>query len=58
MAKTQIGQKPKLNVYTMMLVISFVTITVGCVVLLLELRRWGDGPRYWDTREVQVKEGG
>ena len=62
MAKTTIGQKPRLNVYTMMLVISFVAITVGCAMLHLELKKWGDPgssglQRWWDTSNVQVKQG-
>ena len=48
MAKATIGQKPRLNVYTMMLVISFVAITFGSVMLLLELKRCGEGYRWWD----------
>jgi len=56
-AKATIGQKPRLNVYTMMLVISFVAITFGSVMLLLELKRWGEGYRWWDTSGVQVKQG-
>ena len=63
MAKTTIGQKPRLNVYTMMLVISFVAITVGCGVLHNELKKWSDPgsnswlQRWWDTSNVQVKQG-
>jgi hypothetical protein len=62
-AKTTIGQKPRLNVYTMMLVISFVAITVGCAVLHHELKKWSDPgssswmQRWWDTSNVQVKQG-
>jgi hypothetical protein len=56
-AKSRIGQKPRLNVYTMMLVIAFVALTVGSVVLLLEIRKWGEDSRPWDTGGVQVKSG-
>ena len=62
MAKTTIGQKPRLNVYTMMLVISFVAITVGCAVLHNELKKWSEPgsnswlQRWWDTSNVQVKQ--
>ena len=55
MAKARIGQKPRLNVYAMMLVIAFVSLTVGSVVLLLEIRKWGDDSRPWDTSKLQVK---
>ena len=36
-----------LNVYTMMLVIAFICITVACVLLWQELKKWGDGPVWW-----------
>lgn len=41
-------QKQKTNVYTVMLIISFVCILTAIVLLVLELRRWGTSP-YWDT---------
>ncbi|MCP3693790.1 MAG: hypothetical protein GY917_16425 [Planctomycetaceae bacterium] len=40
-------QKMPLNVYTMMLVIAFMCITVACVLLWQELKQWGDGPVWW-----------
>ena len=47
-------QKQKLNVYTVMLVISFVALTTGCVFLYLELHRYGKPLEWWDTRSVQA----
>ena len=44
-------QKQKLSIYTMMLLISFLAITTACLLLYLELRRWGDYP-WWSTEEV------
>lgn len=55
MAKAAVGQKPRLNVYTMMLVIAFLSLTIGSVVLLLEIRKWGESTRPWDTSGAQVK---
>jgi hypothetical protein len=46
-------QKQKLNVYTMMLVIAFLAITTACLLLYLELRRWGSYP-WWQTRGVMT----
>ena len=47
-------QKQKTNVYTVMLFISFVAIVVACILLLMELRKWGDYP-WWETREAIPK---
>ena len=41
-------QKQKLNVYTMMLVISFFCLVTACVLLFQELNRWGSYP-WWNT---------
>lgn len=34
-------QRPPVNVYTAMLVLSFIAIAVGCIVLALDLARYG-----------------
>ena len=39
-------QKRQLNVYTVMLIIAFFAITTACLLLYLELRRWGSFP-WW-----------
>ena len=46
---TPIEQKPKANIYTMMLVLSMCAIIVACVVLWLELKAYGDYP-WWETK--------
>lgn len=46
-----IEQKPRANVYTMMLVVSLCAIIVACVVLWLELKSYGDFP-WWDTKGI------
>jgi hypothetical protein len=38
-----------LSVYTMLLVIAFMCITVACVLLWQELKKWGTGPDWWNT---------
>ena len=38
-----------LSVYTMMLVIAFMCITVACVLLWQELKKWGPGPDWWNA---------
>jgi hypothetical protein len=43
-------QKQKTNVYTVMLIVSFVCIVTACVLLWLELQRWGSHP-WWNTNE-------
>jgi len=42
------AQKQKTNVYTVMLIISFLCIVTACVLLYLELRQWGSYP-WWNT---------
>lgn len=39
-------QKQPFNVYTVMLIIAFCAITLACLLLYLELRRWGSFP-WW-----------
>jgi hypothetical protein len=44
-------QKQRMNVYTMMLIISFICIVTACVLLYMELKRWGNYP-WWSTSEA------
>ncbi len=46
--------KQSLNVYTVMLLVSFIALLIGAIMLLVELRRWGDFPSEtpWDTSSV------
>ena len=44
------AQKQKTNVYTVMLIISFICIVTACVLLYLELTRWGSYP-WWKTSQ-------
>lgn len=39
-------QKQPLNVYTVMLIVAFCAISLACLLLYLELRRWGSFP-WW-----------
>ena len=39
-------QKQQLNVYTVMLIVAFFAISIACLLLYLELRRWGSFP-WW-----------
>ncbi len=41
-------QKPRSNVYTMMLILSFAAIVTACVVLYLHLDRYGTYP-WWEV---------
>ncbi len=41
-------QKQQLSVYTMMLIVSFLAISIACLLLYLELKRWGSFP-WWNT---------
>lgn len=43
-------QKQKTNIYTMMLIISFICIVVACILLFWEVTLWGDYP-WWRTDE-------
>ena len=44
----QVVQKQQLNVYTVMLMVAFCAICIACLLLYLELRRWGSFP-WWKT---------
>ena len=41
-------QKPGTNVYTVMLILSFCAIVIACILLYMELNRFGSYP-WWDT---------
>jgi hypothetical protein len=43
-------QKQSTNVYTVMLIISFICIVTACILLYVELTRWGSYP-WWKTSE-------
>ena len=51
LASTPVEQKPRANIYTMMLVMSMCAIIVACIVLWLELKSYGDYP-WWETKGV------
>jgi hypothetical protein len=51
LASTPVEQKPRANIYTMMLVLSLCAIIVACIVLWLELKSYGDFP-WWETKGV------
>ncbi|QDU78245.1 hypothetical protein Pan97_53290 [Bremerella volcania] len=42
------GRKSNLNVYTMMLILSFIALTTGAILLFMELQRYGTWPQ-WNT---------
>jgi len=44
-------QKQRTNVYTVMLIVSFFCIVTACVLLWLEVNRWGSYP-WWNTNEA------
>lgn len=44
------GEKPKSDIYTMMLIIALIAISVGCLLLALELQSYGSIFSAWKTR--------
>jgi hypothetical protein len=42
------AQKQSTNVYTVMLIVSFICIVTACILLYAELRRWGSYP-WWNV---------
>ena len=42
-------EKPGLNIYTVMLIISLVSVSLSCLLLYLELSQYGSFP-WWDAR--------
>ena len=41
-------QKQQVNIYAVMLIIAFLSISLGCLLLYMELTRWGSFP-WWNT---------
>jgi hypothetical protein len=50
-AKDAIEEKPRFDIYTMMLIIAFLAITVACFLLWFELKAYGPFPQ-WKTEGV------
>ena len=50
-----VAQKPRSNVYTVMLFLSLIAIITACILLWLELNRFGSWPP-WKTTGVGVVE--
>jgi hypothetical protein len=46
-------EKPKANIYTVLLVLSFVAIVIGCLCLMGELAQYGPG-KPWVTTSAKV----
>lgn len=42
------SRKQETNIYTVMLIVSFLCIVTACLLLYFELRRWGSFP-WWNT---------
>ena len=48
-----IEQKQRSNIYTMMLILSFLGICVACVLLWMELQEYGAFP-WWKTSNIPI----
>ena len=48
-----IEQKQRNNIYTMMLILAFISVTVACVLLWMELQEYGSFP-WWKTSGITV----
>ena len=51
LASGRVEQKPRANVYTMMLILSFVAVCIACVLLWLELQAYAPYP-WWETKQA------
>ncbi len=47
--QSAVVQKQQLNVYTVMLIVAFCAILIACLLLYLELQRWGSFP-WWKAQ--------
>jgi uncharacterized membrane protein affecting hemolysin expression len=43
-------EKPKTNIYTMLLIISLIAISLACLLLFLEMQSYGPFLSSWKTR--------
>jgi hypothetical protein len=51
LARDGIEEKPRFDIYTMMLILAFLAITVACFLLWFELQAYGPFPQ-WKTEGV------
>jgi hypothetical protein len=45
------GRKQSLNIYTTMLLLSFIALTIGAILMFMELQRYGNWPQ-WKTSQI------
>ena len=51
LASGRVERKPNANIYTMMLILSFIAICVACTLLWMELQVYAPYP-WWETKQV------
>ena len=51
LASGRVEQKPRANIYTMMLILSLVAVCVACVLLWRELQAYAPYP-WWETKQI------
>ena len=54
-SRSAVAQKPRSNIYTVMLLLSLVAIITACILLYAELRKSGDWPPWTTPRIGQVE---
>ena len=51
LASGRVEQKPRFNIYTMMLFLAFVAVCTACTLLWLELQAYAPYP-WWETKQI------
>jgi hypothetical protein len=50
------GRKQPVNVYTVMMIVSFIMLLLACILMFMELRRYGGAGAPWNTQEAQPQQ--
>ena len=51
LASGRVERKPSANIYTMMLILSFIAVCIACTLLWIELQVYAPYP-WWETKQV------
>jgi hypothetical protein len=51
--RSAVARKQNFNIYTVMLIISFVCLLIGTLLLFFELRQYGDFPSEWPWKVTE-----
>ena len=50
------GRKQPMNVYTVMMIVSFILLLLACILMFMELRRYSGSAAPWNTQDAKPQQ--